>query len=147
MNKKWIVQAALAAVGVLGAYDLAAAPGEWLRVFAEHPWIGVVLTFGGGVGATLTLQDIWRSRLAHRSVHWLADSAWAVRQFFSGNIQSGHVRAYYVTGPDGEEQTAIGPPDSAHDARAGSCPAARRCPRVVSPCGDQHHPIKPYGGL
>ena len=109
MNKrliKWIVQAALAVVGVLGAHDLAAAPEAWLRVFAEYPWIAVVLTFGGGVGVTLALQDIWRARLPHRTVDWLADIAWALRQFFSENMQSGHVRAYYLPGPEGEE-----PPD------------------------------------
>ena len=103
---KWFVQAALAVVGVLGAHDLAAAPEGWLRVFGEYPWIAVVLTFGGGVGVTLAIQDIWRTRLPHRCVDRLADSVWTVRQFFSGNMQSGHVRAYYVPGPDGEE-----PPD------------------------------------
>ena len=103
---KWIVQAALAVIGVLGAHDLTAAPEAWLNVLAEYPVIAVVLTFGGGVGVTLALQDIWRSRLPHRTADWFADNAWAVRHFFSGNMQSGHVRAYYLPGPDGEE-----PPD------------------------------------
>ncbi len=103
---KWIVQGALAVVGVLGAHDLAAAPEAWLDVLEEYRLIAVVLTFGGGVGVTLALQDVWRSRLPHRTVEWLADGVWAVRQFFSENMQSGHVRAYYLPGPDGEE-----PPD------------------------------------
>ena len=77
-----------------------------MNVLAEYPWIAVVLTFGGGVGVTLALQDIWRSRLPHRTVDRLVDFAWAARQFFSGNMQSGHFRAYYLPGPDGEE-----PPD------------------------------------
>ncbi len=103
---KWTVQAALAVVGVLGAHDIAAAPGAWLYVLAEYPWIAVVLTFSGGVGVTLALQDIWRSRLPHRTLDRLAGCAWAVRQFFLGNLQSGHVRAYYLPISDGEE-----PPD------------------------------------
>ena len=103
---KWIVQSALAVVGVFGAHDLAAAPEAWLNVLAQYPWIAIVLTFGGGVGVTLALQDFWRSRLPHRTVDRLVDFAWAARQFFSGNMQSGHVRAYYLPGPDGEE-----PPD------------------------------------
>ena len=103
---KWIVQAALTVVGVLGAHDLADAPRAWLKVFAEHPWIAVVLTFSGGVAVTLAVQDIWRSRLPHRIVDRLADQAWAVRQFLFDNLQSGHVRAYYLQRSDGEE-----PPD------------------------------------
>ena len=103
---KWIVQAALAVVGVFGAHDLATAPEAWLNVLGEYPWIAGVLTFGGGVGVTLALQDIWLSRLPHRTVDRLVDFAWAARQFFSGTMQSGHVRAYYLPGPDGEE-----PPD------------------------------------
>ena len=87
-------------------HDLATAPEAWLNVLGEYPWIAGVLTFGGGVGMTLALQDIWRSRLPHRTVDRLVDFAWAARQFFSGTMQSGHVRAYYLPGPDGEE-----PPD------------------------------------
>lgn len=64
------------------------------------------MTFSGGVGVTLAVQDIWRRRLPHRIVDRLADRAWAVRQFFFGNLQSGHVRAYYLPRSDGEE-----PPD------------------------------------
>ena len=97
---RWTVQTVLAVVGVLGSHDLAAAPEAWLNILAKYPWIAVVLTFGGGVGVTLTLQDIWRSRLPHRTVDWLADCAWAVRQFFLRSIQSGYVRAYYVPGTE-----------------------------------------------
>ena len=103
---KWIAETVLAAIGVLGAHDLAAAPEAWLDVLAERPSIAVVLTFGGGVGATLAIQDIWASRLPHRAVDWLADRLWSVRQFFFGSMQSGHVRAYHPLRPDGEE-----PPD------------------------------------
>ena len=103
---KWIVEAGLAAIGVLGAHDLADSPEAWVDMLAEHPWIAVVLTFGGGVGVTLALQDIWRSRLPHLVVQWLADRFWAIRQYFLGSMQYGHVRAYHPLRPDGEE-----PPD------------------------------------
>lgn len=103
---KWIVEAALAAVGVLGAHNLAAAPEAWLNILAEYPWIAGVLTFGGGVGVTLAVQDLQRSGLPHRTVDLLADWLWSARQFFHGTVQSGHVRAYHLAGPDGEE-----PPD------------------------------------
>ena len=127
---RWTVQTVLAVVGVLGAHDLAAAPEAWLNILAKYPWIAVVLTFGGGVGVTLTLQDIWRSRLPHRTVDWLADCAWAVRQFFLRSMQSGYVRAYYVPGPNGEE-----PPDPV-------CMTSRAGVRFKRPWG----PTLPAGG-
>ena len=111
---RWIVEALLAVVGVLGAHDLATAPEAWLDILAERRWIAVVLTFGGGAGVTLAIQDIWRSRLPHRSaawlasqpIDWLANRLWGARQFFLGTVQSGHFRAYHPSGPDEEE-----PPD------------------------------------
>lgn len=106
---KWIVQFTLTIIGIVGAHDLTDATRAWVKILADNPWVAVILIFTGGVASTLSVQDIWSSRLPHRIVDWLADCFWIVRQLFFGSIQSGYIRAYYV--PKWSEDE---PPDPLH---------------------------------